>query len=559
MRKSGFTIIEIIITIAIMALVVIVGTNMLIFAMRAHEETVDEFDLQANVRLVTLNVNNAVRNASGVYVLSKAYPNGSIPLTTYFTEGWNYMMMNADQTALVEWYWDGTQHLERTIVDAIPGVTFSVVYDKHEAPDVNRLLEYTLKINTGGTTQEIKTELESVNALQVMDRSYGLTANTLAYREDPRLTDVAVAQAAVSFVMDRSGSMSTNDMPGSKTRLAVLKTEAIKMITGMADNDNIYLSVSPFSYNANNTAGDNRNLMLQIKPNLQTFIGTSGVVNSLTAAGNTNTGDGMRRGFKSIEAFNNLTTNVDKTTKNFMIILVDGETNRASLYENLTAHTLQYYGDPEPHQVTIGGNLYNYESWNSSNKTFLYRRVSGIGTYTSNDTPLPHSIQSDGKTYTFSYWNSNWWYGDRFYYPYSGPIGPVFVDSDQNINTVFDTLSWDNFENNTLYSTGAVPDGTLQATGYVNYMGNLIRNYKNTRLDGITTYVIGFSSDASPTGVANIAKAVGATEGTQSAGTNVDGVACRYYVADTDAALAAVLEEIKFQISEALWHIGGPN
>ena len=85
-------------------------TNILLFGMRAHTETVNEFDIQANVRLVTLNVNNAVRNASGVYVLSKAYPDGSVPLTTYFTEGWNYMMMNADQTALVEWYWDGTQH-----------------------------------------------------------------------------------------------------------------------------------------------------------------------------------------------------------------------------------------------------------------------------------------------------------------------------------------------------------------------------------------------------------------------------------------------------------------
>lgn len=557
MRKSGFTIIEVLITIVLIGLVMTIGTNIILFGMKSQEVTSDEFDLQANVRLVTLNVNNAVRNASGVFVLSKSYPDGSIPLTSYFTEGWNYMMMNADQTALVEWYWDGTQHLERTIVDAIPGVTFNVEYTKHEAPDVNRLLEYTLNINTGGSTQQIKTELESVNALQVMDRSYGLTANTLAYREDPRLTDVAVAQAAVSFVMDRSGSMSTNDMPGSKTRLSVLKTEAIKMITGMADNDNIYLSVSPFSYNANNTAGDNRNLMLQIKPNLQTFIGTTGVVNSLTASGNTNTGDGMRRGYKSIEAFNNLTSNIDKTTKNFMIILVDGETNRASLYENITS-SKTYYDNPAPHQVTISGNLYNFESWNSSNDRFLYRRVSGSGTYTSYDDPLPHSTTINGRTYTFSNWNYHWWYGYRFNYTYSGVTGPVFVNSDQNINTVFDTGSG-SFENNTLYNDGAVPDDDLEATGYVNYMGGIIRSYKNTRLDGIKTYVIGFSSDATPTGVANIAKAVGATEGTESAGTNSDGVACKYYVADTDAALAAVLEEIKFQISEALWHIGGPN
>ena len=190
MRKNGFTIIEVLITIVLIGLIMTVGTNIILFGIKSHEVTSTEFDLQANVRLVTLNVNNAVRNASGVYVLSKDYPDGSVPLTTYFTEGWNYMMMNADQTGLVEWYWDGTQHLERTIVEAIPDVTFSVEYDKHEAPDVNRLLQYTLNINTATGTQQIVTELESVNALQVMDRSYGLTANTLAYRDDPRLTDV---------------------------------------------------------------------------------------------------------------------------------------------------------------------------------------------------------------------------------------------------------------------------------------------------------------------------------------------------------------------------------
>lgn len=558
MRKSGFTIIEILVTIAIMGLIFAVVTNILIFGMKSHESTLDEFDIQANVRLVTLNVNNTVRNASGVYVLSKSYPDGSIPLSTYFTEGWNYMMMNADSTALVEWYWDGTQHLERTIVDAIPGVTFSVVYDKHEAPDVNRLLEYTLNINANGGTRQIKTELESVNALQVMDRSYGLTANALVYREDPRLTDVAVAQAAVSFVIDSSGSMSTTDMPGRKSRMAVLKTEANKMITGMGDNENIYLSVSPFSYTANNTSGDNRNIMLEIKPNLQTFIGSSGVINRLTPSGNTNTGDGMRRGFKSIEAFNNLTVNVDKTTKNFMIILVDGETNRSSVYENITTNNKTYNDNPGPHQVLIGGTLYNFESWNSSNDRFLYRSTSGSATHTSYGDPLPHTTLFNGREYTFLSWSSHWRYGDRFYYSYAGATGPVFVNSDQNINYVFDNLYY-SFENNTLYNDGAVPDTSIGATDYVNYMGNIIRNYKNTRLDGIKTYVIGFSSDAAPTGVSNIAKAVGATEGTVAAGVNIDGVACKYYVADTDAALAAVLEEIKFQISESLWHIGGPN
>lgn len=564
-RVKGFTLVELIIAISLVALIVTVGTNILIFGMRTQEMTTIQFDMQANVRLMALKVNNAIRDASGVFLLDKEYPDGSIALEDYFSEGWNYMMMNADQTALVEWVWNGTSHVERPVVTAIEGVTFDLVYEKYEAAEVNNLLEYKLVVNSESATKEIISELESLNTLQVMDRSYGGTPNTLAYREDSRLADVGVAQAAVSFVVDKSGSMGwrmdgssyTNDSSSNvfyHSRMKILKTEATKMIDGLSNNENVYLSISPFSYTANSAAGDNPNQMMFLKSNLSTFIGTGGIINNLSPNGNTNTGDGMRRGFKSIEAFNALEENQDKTTKNFMIILVDGETNRASLYENITSHTITIDDDPVAHQATIGGVLYNFSYWDDYYNRFYYTKASGSGTAYRDGRPYAHTVTISGKSYEYYDWDDR---DDEFYYRYVGPTGFNYVVNDQNIEKIFDIQSG-TFKDNQLYVNGAVPEDSTGSSTYVDTIGKLIKDYKNTRLDGITTYVIGFSSDATPSGLQRIAKAVGSINGTVNAGT-VDGVMCKYYVAETDAALAAVLDEIKFQISDALWHIGGPN
>lgn len=559
-RKNGFTLIELIITIVLVSLIVTVGTNILIFGMRTQEATAIQFDMQANVRLMAMKVNDAIRSASGLYLLDKKYPDGSIALEDYLSEGWNYMMMNADHTALVEWVWNGTSHVESPIVSAVDGVTFDIVYEKHEAAVVNNLLEYKLTINSSSATKSIVSELESLNTLQVMDKSYGGAANTLAYREDERLTDVGVAQAAVSFVIDKSGSMNYN--LNGKTRMTVLKSEATKMVQGLSSNENVYLSISPFSYTANSTTGDNLNQMMLLKTNLSRFIGDGSIINNLSPEGNTNTGDGMRRGFKAIEAFNALDENKDKTTKNFMIILVDGETNRASLYNYMTDHTISYSGAPAAHKIQdVNGVAYNFDHWDDSfwgTDKFYYNRESGSGTITVNDKPAPHNLGTD---YIFDHWADYYFTTDVFYYRYIGTFGPTYVLNDQNVEMIFDTIDSE-FDKNQLYANGAVPDNTTGykegTTSYVNEIGKLIKGYKNTRFDGIETYVIGFSPDAKPSGLQDIAQAVGSTNGTQKF-TGTDNKEYKYYKADTAAALTAVLDEIKFQISEALWHIGGPN
>ena len=555
-RKRAFTLVELLIALALIGFIISAGTNLVMFGMRAHERTLDEFDIQSNIRLMSFAVNQQVRDASGIYLLDKAYPAVGADLSLHFTEGWNYMMLNDDKTQLVEWVWNGTTHVERIIATATGNVTYDLVYNKYGSADDDRLLEYVLKAFVDGREVEIVSEVESVNTLQVMDRSYSATANTIAYRNDARLTDVGVAQAAVSFVIDVSGSMAwrmggsnnandSSSIPAHHSRMKIMKGEAVKMIQGLSENENVYLSISPFHTHANAAIGSNFHTMLPLKTNLQTFIGPYGIVTNLTANGVTNTGDGMRRGFHAIQEFADRPDNLGKLTKNFMIILVDGESNYASVHELIT-RDIQITSNPLPHSVTVSGVTYAYHSyrWEGflwwGNYVFTYREVGGTRTYTVNNNPVAHTGVYNGRTYEYIGWNSS--SSGRF--DYRHPSGPYadFVLNDQNIDV-------NSAANNTYYSNGRYT--STYYNEYINAVGALIDDFRVSRDDDIKVFVIGFTSDISPVGLEQIANAAGADV--------IPSTGKKYYVADSDAALQAVLDDIKFQISEALWHIGGPN
>jgi hypothetical protein len=330
-----------------------------------------------------------------------------------------------------------------------------------------------------------------------MDRAYGLVANVMAYKIDIRVTQVANKNADVAFVLDRSGSMglklngsdTANDSstdPAKYSRLKLMKIEAVRMITELSKQPNIYVSINPFS-----TSGNASQTMMNAQVNNTTNTGLINTVNALTASGGTNTGDGIRRGFYRIKEFNERPENLSSTNKNFMVILVDGVTTYGSVTRVSRISSSYYYPS-----ITQNGVLYLYSYSTVSKKvyTYYYRHAD----YVLGNGNISESTASDNTTY---------------------PSGRK-------------------------YGNGNTLD--IWGTGYVETIGQMVRDYKKETNEAIKVYVIGFSAVTSDyDSLQDIAMA---TTGDTT-----------FYTAGSSEALAAVFTSIQRDISDALWQIGGPN
>lgn len=527
-HRKGITILEMILVIALFSLVMIPATNFFVFGNNVHESTISEFDTQSKVRILSENVNSIIRDVSALYLLEKNYPSDdsieAVNASGYFSDGWDYLMLNKNGTELVEWVWDGTKHTKRTIINSIEGLSYNLTYEKDNPSNEDNLLNYHLKINVSGKEREIKTELTGLNTLQIIDRSYGGVANTLSYRYDARLDDIGMAQAAVSFVIDTSGSMDEDDMTGGEKRIDVLKERAKEMVDGLADNDNVYISLTPFNDTANNGVNNDLNNMLPLKET-EADGGVSDIIDSLEADGGTNTGDGMRRGYYSIVNFNNLTENIDKITKNFMIILVDGETTYATGTEKITQYHTEsgLFLGAKPsitlNQGKVNERIYYYYDTSSF---WGYRTHRYIYNDYDSDNPIEYYTEDSGDVV-----------------PEGNPGGNVGLP-----NNVY-------YDKGKVFGPGNSTNSEVKA--YVDKIGEKIFKYKETTDGEIEVFVIGFAGGATnATNLQHIANATKATHGTT-------GTTYKYYKANTSEALKTILDEIKFQVSEALWHIGGPN
>lgn len=468
-QRKGLTLVELIISVALIGLVIALASQILLSAMPLPGKAIFEFEVQNKIRLLSQHVNVTIRDASATFALYRTNHN-------HLTAGWNYIIPSLDQTSVIEYIWnaDTGTHDSRVIVEPQDGVTFNLVFRKLQPSDQDNLLQYDISVDVSGRTEAIRSEVEALNSLQVIDRgSTTYPANALAYRTDARPTMVSDVRAAVAMVFDKSGSMawklngsSANDSssdPNNWSRMKHLKIEAVRLVTELSANPNVYASLSPFSYTANDPQA-----MLPVRQNETASDVLINKINSMSANGYTNTGDGMRRGYYSIVNFNAGTT---ITTKNFMIILVDGCTN-----------------------------------------TYSVERIDRSG--------------------------STWTNVDYF-------------EGDGNIAGEFDDSGWTTDFNKNLpdgrYYIGS--DRNAYAEGYVSAIGSKIRAYGDTEYadeEPIQSYVIGFSSVTADHG--SLGEIATATTGTTT-----------YYTAGSPEALEAIFEDIQRDISDALWHIGGPN
>lgn len=197
-------------------------------------------------------------------------------------------------------------------------------------------------INTAGSTKTevdygiILSKITALNSFQVVDRGTpGNPAVAIAYRTDNIFKSKEGAYGVVSMVLDNSGSMSGTIEGGStsdssKTRIGILKKYTKELLTQFCDAGHMDIAFIPFD----NYVLDGPASLSPYKLGLPEFLSVKNdkalleaQVNYLNHRGATNTANGIRYAFYKMAKHNETLSSSGIKYKDYLIILVDGESN----------------------------------------------------------------------------------------------------------------------------------------------------------------------------------------------------------------------------------------
>lgn len=374
-NNRGFTLVEIIITCALVGVVAMAMMPMIRFAGRAQQITSEEYTIQAQMRTASESITQHMRHATvGFTVTEEQYDSGR-------TAGWSYFALENDNRRIMHYQWDPvtSSHVATTIVEEQPNVSYNLTFKQNQPG--SKLIEFQLDGFVDGNEDfkmSVVSDLMALNSVVVQDSGTAMVpAVALAYREDDTpVPQTQVTQnpvkVAVALVLDTSGSMSFdmdgNEPPGwpyygsipphdsGDVRIANLKAKANELIDKFADMGNVSISVIPFAANANNpgTFRDAATNAADLKSQ----------ISALNASGGTNTGDGMRRAYYRLKEFDDAATD---EVMSYMILLVDGNPTYYSTNDDGTFQT-------------SSGNIDNLSgSGNDSSQTQAMSYISTVG------------------------------------------------------------------------------------------------------------------------------------------------------------------------------------
>lgn len=352
-KKNGFTLVELIIASSLMLIVLATAFSMMFFGNRVFSKSTDEYDIQASLRAAVETTNQNVRYSSAVFTI----PSTTFPQT--LTADWNYFgLQNSPDgvgNEIVEYKWNSTSqtHAKRVIMPAKAGITYSLSFEKvidtsgsatSNTLSQNNLLSYTIGVSvSGASSRQIASELGSLNSQQVVDQVGGAGV-AIAYRTDdraPLTVEQTYVRAQVAMVLDKSGSMSesmddvSSGITVTSTKMKILQRVSKEMVAKLAKQNNIDISLIPFSTNANFPRE-----FINANSNLSEL---EYDIDDMSPNGGTNTGDGLRRAYWRLYNNKNILEqdayNQGKVclVSNYVLILSDGETNYYS-YRDVTSH-----------------------------------------------------------------------------------------------------------------------------------------------------------------------------------------------------------------------------
>lgn len=424
-KHKGFTLVELIITLALLTMVITISTNAILLLYRSHAVTVDDYTLQSSIRNTSARVTDIIRYSQAVF----AVPEDFVSDPSKMDPEWEYIALSPDSRSVVRYKYNTAtlSHDMEVLVEPQSNVEYEIVFEKRSAQtqvvDGNttilndNVLYFTIEAhivqpdedgNLVRTSRKVvyETEVTATNALQVVDKGTELSpAVALAFRKDDNTYGEGRSHVVkIGLVLDKSGSMAwvpgkdnvypgSSDADGLDSRLNYLKKALIGsgldgesgMVAQFAVYPNFEISIVPFSEREYSIENSDRSIPFFNAQAEKPLIVSS--VNGITAAGNTNTGDGIRRAYYNLKerfAITGYNPNVEQ--HDFTIILVDGDSNVVSAtggnYEfvfKLNPFTFGNYWVEVNSHITSGTeyNVINEGSILDSPKAFDY--VSDVG------------------------------------------------------------------------------------------------------------------------------------------------------------------------------------
>lgn len=321
-KRKGFTLVEVILVLAIIGLVISLGGTMMIFSMRSHKTVDEEFQIQSNIRLTSQIISNYIRESSAIFMLNDGYFDNN-----NLKNEWDYFALSADKTQVIQYKWDTSSntHVENVLADSYPGLVYSLSFDKSN--DDSLLGGFNLRAvsDSGALKANVYNEINALNSV-VVDNS-GNTSNpavALAYRTED-IPDPSKPRISVSLVLDKSGSMAwnlgggtiTNGFDNPNSRFAIMKLKTVDLLNELESIGNVHVSIVPFDTNANKSG--NYHNFYRANDDKTTLVN---LVNGIPKdGGGTNIGDAMRRAYYIHNSFKTSNTG---NLLHYNIMLMDG-------------------------------------------------------------------------------------------------------------------------------------------------------------------------------------------------------------------------------------------
>lgn len=355
MKNKGVTLLELLIVIALIAVIIPIMYSFGIFGIKTHKISMDEFDIQSSSRIFADNVNNITRFATSTHTV----PKSSFQDSNHRDPSWSYIGINSQGNVVLDEPGDSKDSPRKVtiIAEKKDGIEYSVkflpVYKDGKRHDT--LMHFVIEgYKNNNKVINMVSEVEVMNSLQIEHKgSLNDPAVALSYtkidRNSPEFINIS-PDAHVAMVIDTSGSMDWamggSNESGDK-RINILKIKAKEMISKLSNMGfDIYVTVVPFSDNANEPSqiyNINKN-----NPN-NNIASINAFIDALEADGATNTGDGLRRAYYQLQIMGNNfmskpeNASLDPTKKysyftQHLMVLVDGETNRETTYGSWNNH-----------------------------------------------------------------------------------------------------------------------------------------------------------------------------------------------------------------------------